>query len=308
MMKTYNVLVLLSAYNGEKYIKEQIDSIENQKGINVTIYIRDDGSTDQTIKIIESIANAYKNIKYIKGHNKGFIGSFSELINYAYSSSVSYDYYAFSDQDDIWYLDKLLVSCRALDTLDKNRPNLFCCNSDLIDNNRNKIGIFKTNKPHITRGNALYYGSFQGCSMLFNVKALELYQENPPKTVYHDKWMYLICFYLGNVKIDLTPKFAYRIHGHNAIGVKTAKNSLVTDFKKLVNHNDSHNQDDIQIFYKTFYNQISNDDKKLFKIYLNYKHNCLSKLKIIGSKSFGGKYCSFRECVNHVLRVAFNRI
>ena len=298
-----NIVVLMSTYNGSRYIKEQLASIYSQKGVSCSLLVRDDGSSDDTCSILEKEQCDGK-LKWYSGTNLGPAMSFLDLLKHAPKA----DYYAFSDQDDIWYLDKLLVSCRALDTLDKNRPNLFCCNSDLIDNNRNKIGIFKTNKPHITRGNALYYGSFQGCSMLFNVKALELYQENPPKTVYHDKWMYLICFYLGNVKIDLTPKFAYRIHGHNAIGVKTAKNSLVTDFKKLVNHNDSHNQDDIQIFYKTFYNQISNDDKKLFKIYLNYKHNCLSKLKIIGSKSFGGKYCSFRECVNHVLRVAFNRI
>ena len=92
------VQVLLSTYNGEKYLKEQLDSIIAQKGVDVHILARDDGSKDDTIKILEG----YENIDIIKGSNIGVCKSFFELIN----KSGEYDYYSFADQDDVWDCDR----------------------------------------------------------------------------------------------------------------------------------------------------------------------------------------------------------
>ena len=93
------VAVLMSTYNGEKYIRDQIDSILSQIKVNVTLFIRDDGSTDSTVKIITQYTEKYSNIKFWVGENIGVGNSFMQLL---YSLTDEFDYYAFSDQDDIW--------------------------------------------------------------------------------------------------------------------------------------------------------------------------------------------------------------
>ena len=96
------VSILLSAYNGSKYIKEQLDSIFNQTYKNIEIIVRDDGSSDNTIEILKSY-----NIKPIDTKiNLGAMGSFEELLKYALQNSNS-DYFMFCDQDDVWDTKKV---------------------------------------------------------------------------------------------------------------------------------------------------------------------------------------------------------
>ena len=95
-MDDKKVAVLLSTYNGEKYLREQLDSIENQTYKNIQIVIRDDGSHDNTVEIINEYSKKYGNVKFIHGKNKGFIKSFFKLLEYSDA-----DYFAYADQDDI---------------------------------------------------------------------------------------------------------------------------------------------------------------------------------------------------------------
>lgn len=92
------VIVLMSTYNGEKYLKEQIDSILNQVKVEVFLMIRDDGSSDNTIAILKEYERQNRNIKIIKGKNIGVGNSFMQLL---YNSAEA-EYYAFADQDDVW--------------------------------------------------------------------------------------------------------------------------------------------------------------------------------------------------------------
>ena len=97
------IAVLMSSYNGEQYIKEQIDSILNQKGkFNIDIYVRDDGSFDNTIHILEDYQKKGL-IKFCGGENIGPAKSFLTLLALA----DGYDFYAFADQDDIWFENKI---------------------------------------------------------------------------------------------------------------------------------------------------------------------------------------------------------
>ena len=120
------VQVLLSTYNGEKYLKEQLDSIIAQKGVDVHILARDDGSKDDTIKILEG----YENIDIIKGSNIGVCKSFFELIN----KSGEYDYYSFADQDDVWDCDKLVIAINKLEKCN-SKPAVYASNTRLVDAN-----------------------------------------------------------------------------------------------------------------------------------------------------------------------------
>ena len=91
------VIILLSAYNGEKYIREQIKSIINQTYSEIKIYVRDDGSKDQTPQILKEFADEGM-IKLYLGENIGFVKSFLWLVK----NCENADYYAFADQDDVW--------------------------------------------------------------------------------------------------------------------------------------------------------------------------------------------------------------
>lgn len=92
-MNTKSVQVVMSTYNGEKYLKEQIDSILSQEGVDVRLYIRDDGSSDRTTDILASYQE-HKNVKIEKGNNLGFAKSFLTALDECDEA----DYYAFSDQ------------------------------------------------------------------------------------------------------------------------------------------------------------------------------------------------------------------
>ena len=104
------ILVMMSTYNGEKYIREQIDSILHQKDVKVDIVVRDDGSKDNTQNILKNYSSKYKNIKWSQGDNVGPCKSFLELLY----SSGEYEYYAFADQDDYWYPNKLKAATEKM--------------------------------------------------------------------------------------------------------------------------------------------------------------------------------------------------
>ena len=128
-----NVAVVMSTYNGQRFLRKQIDSIMNQKRIAVSLYIRDDGSKDNTVSIIKKYKE--NNIHLIKGQNVGVGNSF---MNCLYSAPRNFDYYCFADQDDIWDEDKIST---AIDKIkDVMHPALYCSNQRLVDAEGNTIG------------------------------------------------------------------------------------------------------------------------------------------------------------------------
>lgn len=132
-----NILVLMSTYNGEKYLKEQIDSILAQKNVEVTIRVRDDGSTDGTIRILEEYQKCGK-LNWYSSTNMGPAKSFLDLV---YNAPLKYDYYAFCDQDDYWKEDKLYKAIERLEHFD-DKPALYHCELEIVDENR-KCGAFR---------------------------------------------------------------------------------------------------------------------------------------------------------------------
>lgn len=209
-MKT--VSVLMSTYNGSKYILEQINSILSQKEVNIRLIVRDDGSKDNTVSLINAIND--ERITLVKGENAGYINSFIELLNIAGDS----DYYAFSDQDDIWDNDKIITACMALEPYE-NTPAIYSSNTRLVD----KDGKFLTNESRKVKTNiysAIIKNYVTGCTTVFNkelwLMVKGIYPKNP---ISHDWWLNVVCLALGGVSIfDETPHISYRQHGNNVIG------------------------------------------------------------------------------------------
>lgn len=208
------ICVLLSTYNGEKYLEEQLESVVNQEGVEVEILVRDDGSTDDTCAILERWQTCGK-LKWYKDRNLGFALSFIDLIVQA----PECDYYAFCDQDDIWHSDKLK---RASDTLDKieNPVKLYCSNVNYYKDGE-VYGAIHQKVPYYDKYTCLIRNIAPGCSMVFSRTLKELIVSAPPKKIIaHDFWIFQLAVLMGTAVYDLEPSMLYRQHENNQIGQK----------------------------------------------------------------------------------------
>lgn len=207
------VTILLATYDGEHYLKEQLDSIIQQTHKNWTILASDDGSRDRTL----SILNEY-NVVIQKGPSKGFAANFLSLIINANSNS---DYYAFADQDDVWEASKLKHALTLLDAVPKNIPALYCGRTYLVDENLSYLGCSPLFKKKPSFKNALAQNIGGGNTMIFNQAALTLLRQtnNHNPIVSHDWWAYLLISGSGGtVYYDPTPRLYYRQHMTNLVG------------------------------------------------------------------------------------------
>ncbi|MCH1642345.1 glycosyltransferase family 2 protein [Paenibacillus timonensis] len=219
-----NFLILLSTYNGEKYLTDQINSLLAQEDINFHLLIRDDGSKDATIPIIKTFIRSISGkITLMEAKNVGAKNSFFELIKQSANSLDNYDFFAFCDQDDIWKKQKL---CRAANLLSKESPNLplmYCSSTQMVDSELNKLRIWpNTPKKPLTVYNALVENVAVGCTTVLNGRALEMLAANLPSNlnhvIMHDWWAYLTVSALGRVIFDSEPSIHYRQHSNNVLG------------------------------------------------------------------------------------------
>lgn len=210
------VTVLLSTYNGEKYVEQQISSILNQVGVDVDLLVRDDGSTDRTPEILSKY-KANSNVVILEGSNIGWRESFITLL-----FDVNRDknrFYAFADQDDIWDGDKLYYAVSKIGHLDG--PQLYHSNSVMVDANlkfiANKYSTQcapKTNMPE-----AFFDGIGTGSTMVFNDRFLGIVREyRPSEELSHDAYLMALANLLGCANYDSHPHMKYRRHNGTATG------------------------------------------------------------------------------------------
>ncbi len=217
------VAVIMSTFNGEKYIKEQIDSILSQNGVYVKLYIRDDGSTDQTCNII----NSYHDDRIIlinDGKNLGAGLSFLTLLSFVVNNDSQILYFAFSDQDDIWLSDKLISGVNSINNL--GEPMLYCSDVMIYRNGVNKglllNGNFYQTKPLDVVVNKVECGAL---TMILNrLLAERIVQTKYPgvdilNTRFHDTWSYLVAVSYGKIYCDSNSYILHRIHGDNLWGM-----------------------------------------------------------------------------------------
>jgi glycosyltransferase involved in cell wall biosynthesis len=307
----------MSTYNGERFLKEQIDSILSQEGVEIRLLVRDDGSKDHTCEILSDYASRHQNIAWKACKNVGFVKSFSALVRMALNKETGIqgdretrrqgdkeiDFYAFADQDDIWMPKKLITACRALSGKDASKPNLFTSNSMQIDAEGRELELFhKGPEPRFRKGNVLVFGTEQGCSMVFNRRAMELYAECEPQLTWHDRWLYHICYFLGSVTYDHHPLFYYRRHEHNALANHQVA-SLAGEPRKIVrvyrilfkeppvtNHVEMAKE-----FYDHFSPMLDAADQKLFRRFITCRHSVVSKIYMLFSRHFVYPYYDVNE-------------
>lgn len=296
------VQVLLSFYNGDKFIQDQMDSLNRQMGnFELSIVIRNDGSSSSILD-----QYAHTNVTVNSGENLGVKGSFFQLIR---QSSDNMDYYCFCDQDDYWKEDKISVAIEALKNYE-DVPAMYFSKAAIVNNFLEKIGIddFENGvfsfSRHFIKNNAI------GCTMVFNKKMrdiINLKVENYKMistSFLHDHLLYTVCSGVGGkIIFDSMPHILYRQHENNVIG---NDRRLLSKIKGNGMFNSSNERLKwAEEIYQNFYQELLPNNRKFIETLVNYNNNFFTRITAISKLNF--EYKSFFEKVNILLLLLFGK-
>lgn len=281
-MEYGKALVLMSTYNGEKYLREQIDSLLAQKDVDLNILIRDDGSTDGTIDIIKSYPS--ERISFYQGKNLGPSGSFMDLVVNAPEAS----YYAYCDQDDVWNEDKLITAIRSMEK-ESEYPVLYMSTYDVVDEKLDFMfqRDMKFSIP-FSLESTIVERSPSACTMVFNHKLALLLKEGTPDFIrMHDYWTLMVAesFHCKIIGEDIS-LMKYRQHASNAVGIGT--NAFIRIKRLLVSAIKGNNERQRQVLslYRLYHDKLPEDSLKSIEQVVNYRKNISNRFRLARNKKF----------------------
>lgn len=221
--------ILLAAYNGERYISEQIESIINQTYTDWILYIKDDCSTDRTVDIVREYEKKYsEKIKVIVSDKPSGSAkdNFFSMLKYSKNN-----YIMTCDQDDVWLPDKIEVTynkMRETERENKERPILVHTDLKVVDENLNitSESLFRLQNMNSFRdkiNNLLVQNIVTGCTVMVNRNLLNYIVEIPKNAVMHDWWMALVASSFGKIVFVNLSTVLYRQHGNNSVGAKNTE-------------------------------------------------------------------------------------
>lgn len=214
-VKAMRCVVLMSTYNGARFVGEQIRSILAQLPDEGILLVRDDGSTDATKESIAQFDDP--RIELVCGSNLGFARSFFELMRMAPRGR---DMYMLADQDDIWLQDKISRAWSQVCHY-RQRPFLYCAVPQLVDVALRPIGLGRQSAACVTLLNALVENQVTGCTVAMNESLLDFAlpdEQSLSDIHFHDWWLYVVAVAFGTVYCDSTPTILYRQHDGNYMG------------------------------------------------------------------------------------------
>lgn len=277
------LVVLMSTYNGEKYVREQIESILSQTGeFDLDLWVRDDGSRDRTQKILEEYSREERLHWYI-GENLGPAYSFLDLLK----RCGKYEFYAFADQDDYWIEDKLNSGVQRL--IGHSRPAISFANAELVDGQLNSLGrnVYR-DIPSVDLYTMMCAANVLGCTMVFNDQMAEAIRckKMPEKMTMHDSYLTRVCVSLGgNIIYDHTPHMKYRQHGNNVVGVSSGiKNTIKSRFHDIVTREEISIAEQARVILDAYSDMMSEENKKCLKRIASYRDNIWKRISLACTK------------------------
>lgn len=260
------VVVLMSTWQGERLVEEQLHSILDQLPVGGRVIVRDDGSTDATVARVQGIGDP--RIEVIHGQNVGFVQSFFKLLEFAPDDA---DLIMLSDQDDVWLPNKIDRAAAHLVPL-RDKPALYCSRLRLVDERLRPLGLSPTwGRPPSFR-NALTENIVTGCTCAINRAALPLARQygDPGRIYFHDWWLYLVISAFGQVIVDREPTILYRQHGANAIGMGSGMGRYVAILRFLRKKNWVHIMyEQIENFRAVHATRLNTADRRLLDRYFD---------------------------------------
>jgi glycosyltransferase involved in cell wall biosynthesis len=256
--------ILLATYNGELFLKEQLNSILNQSYKDFTLIIRDDGSTDKTVEIVNNYISQYPDkiiILHDKVLHRGAALSFGYLIEQS-----SADYIMLSDQDDVWLNNKVEITLDAMLEFEKEhigKPLMVFTDLKEVDNNLKIINesFISSQKlfPEVIANptKILSLNVVAGCTMMLNSISKQYVLPVPTSKVGHDQWIAANIAHYGKIKYLPVSTILYRQHNFNAvgannIGIKYFVNKLLNPSKQLRIYTDLISNLNFKVNYLSF--------------------------------------------------------
>lgn len=272
------VAVLLSSYNGEQYIKEQINSIYKQTYKDFSLYVRDDGSSDACKELLRKLKSKY-GFELFEGENLGFVGSFMWLLRNVKDA----DYYAFADQDDIWKEGKLkkavdwFVKSEQEGFIRADRPALFHSAYDVIKDDGKVFDRFFFSEDEYDFRRSITENHYSGFSMVINKPLRNLMIRGEDDRIgYHDWWAAMIVHAFGTAHSDCKVMALHRAHGDNVTTF-----NLFTRFgwlkKTLSEESDIHKR--AVEFNRCFGQKLRSTDKEYLDMFCGDRYNIINALK-----------------------------
>ncbi len=299
-----NIAILMSTYNGERYIKDQINSIINQTFKEWTLYIRDDGSNDKTVKLIKEFAKKDSRIIFLENisfNNLGPAVSFLTMLRL-----IDADFYFFADQDDYWDEAKIAHMLKKIDPVG-DYPQLVYSNLQVVNKDLTSITSKWAMQIGKSKGKTRFFvNDVPGCTMLINKQVRQMFVKTFPdykKIIMHDWWLVLIAQSFGKVVFLDEKLVLYRQHGNNTVG--TGEQNRNSVLKKIFNKNSrqirkKNGQSSIfqsMEFFNMYHSDLTQEDRIFFKDVgkllhssFVYKVNFLNKYKIYGDLNLRNFY------------------
>jgi glycosyltransferase involved in cell wall biosynthesis len=280
--------ILLSTYNGEAYLREQMESFLGQSHRNFILTIRDDGSGDSTPAILSQYAHIDDRIKLVLQENIGVVSSFHWLLKNADSGC---QYFAFADQDDVWLPNKLEKAMNVLAEYDQELPLLYCSRLEYVSADLRHLGYSPLISKQAGFGNALVQNIATGCTIVMNKTAREwlLKHEWPPQVLLHDWWCYLVVSAFGKVICDDFVSTKYRQHRGNLVGGTV---SVISDFeKRIVNFQRRHGKsffgcyDQAYGFWVTYREYLKGINGEILRQFIDSKQSFLHRIRYLTYKN-----------------------
>lgn len=236
--------IIMCTYNGEKYVREQLQSIIDNRYSDWKLYISDDQSQDGTSGIVNEYVSRYPDKILFKMHTNpsGIARHFLERIKELSLSMKSDDFIMLCDQDDIWFEDKIALTMEYMNRLviqnGNEMPLLVCSDTEVVDEKKrtiaksfrrmNHYSIKKLDFAHLLMENKV-----QGCTVMINRALAVKLNEMPREISMHDAWLGLIAVTMGRLVYIDEATMAYRLHESNESGCVAFRKIIVEQFKNM---------------------------------------------------------------------------
>lgn len=301
-MDNKKVAILMATYNGEKYLKEQIESILNQTYKEFVLYIRDDDSTDATNQVISEYTEKYpeKIVQVIDNKiARGACNNFMYLLKYVHNLN-KYDLFMFSDQDDFWLEDKVELTINEYNKVEnKEQPILVHTDLNVVDSQLNIMDesfLKYSNLNGNSNGfnNYLVQNNVTGCTTFINKRLVDLVKFDIENIRMHDWYFALLASAFGQVIFVNKSTIKYRQHGGNVLGAKKVGGVKEIYRKIIENFRNTTIKKDLnelflqgESFKNVYYNLLDDNKKKIIDDFCKIKYvNKFKKIRLIIKNKF----------------------
>ncbi|WP_461877227.1 glycosyltransferase [Fusicatenibacter sp.] len=293
------VCIILSTYNGKKYVCQQLDSIfQSAEDMDIFLYVRDDGSKDDTIQILEEYGKKnHVEIKIDAGENAGSARSFLLAIR----NCPKADYYAFCDQDDVWLPKKIATAVKQIG--DTEQPILWCSDYQVTDANLNVILPSALKQPIQDDVKSMFYNNVPGCTMFFNWALMQKMRMIEISEIrMHDIMAMNVALITGEIYFEKNPFVLYRQHGDNVLGYSHKKIKVrkwIKDKMHLIRCKENYSTAEYaRAVLKALGNEMSADQKKEYQLISEMDKSFIKRLRVLAKpytkEKFGRTSISIR--------------